>query len=289
MNQQEYNYNFLNDFYILTNNRLQEAIELFKSQSNIVNNYQITLDTVATRLLINHYEINRNIRNSNNRNSNNRHVNANINRTRSNHTTNYTPPPTPPRNILRNNNNLPSFLNNIRPPSNAPPMPPRHNNYNNILNEGDTEIEVEEEEDDADDADDDEVLLPSTPRRIIPSLADIRRNTRTLAYNLTEHNQTVCPIEHSSFNEGDIITQIIHCGHIFYSTSISRWFERDSRCPLCRYSISPLNNIDTFRQNVDNIIRNTLQTNNIPSPTINTQVDSSGNTIRRLDYILPQV
>ena len=286
--QHNYNINFLNDFYIFTNNRLQESIELFRNQTNIINNYQITLDTIATRLLLDNYNFNRNIRNSNNNTNTNTNIplHSNVSRLRNprnnNNISPISPPPTPPRVISRNN--LPPFLNNIRPPSNIPHPIHRNNNYVESDND---EVEAEAEE---------EVLLSETPRQNIPTLSDIRRNTRTISFNHSEHTQTVCPIEHTSFNQGDIVTQIIHCGHIFYQEAISTWFERDSRCPLCRYNISPItnnqnnqnnqNSIDTFRQTVDNIIRNTLQSDNIPSPTVNTHIDNSGNTIRTLDYRL---
>ena len=50
-------------------------------------------------------------------------------------------------------------------------------------------------------------------------------------------NQTECPITLERFQEGEQVCRIIHCGHIFKSASLQRWFRRNVRCPVCRYDI----------------------------------------------------
>jgi hypothetical protein len=49
--------------------------------------------------------------------------------------------------------------------------------------------------------------------------------------------ETRCPISLEEFNENDYVCQIKHCGHIFKRTSLMRWFERYSSCPVCRYNL----------------------------------------------------
>ena len=46
-----------------------------------------------------------------------------------------------------------------------------------------------------------------------------------------------CPISWAAFDENERVTQIIHCGHVFNSSELSRWFRTSAHCPLCRYDI----------------------------------------------------
>ena len=46
-----------------------------------------------------------------------------------------------------------------------------------------------------------------------------------------------CPINLEMFNIDDNVSQIIYCGHIFFTESINRWLETNSECPVCRYRI----------------------------------------------------
>ena len=48
---------------------------------------------------------------------------------------------------------------------------------------------------------------------------------------------TVCPITLDAFQPGEHISRIIHCGHEFKSSSLRRWFQRSSQCPLCRCNV----------------------------------------------------
>jgi len=46
-----------------------------------------------------------------------------------------------------------------------------------------------------------------------------------------------CPITLEPVQEGDEVCRIRHCGHIFKKVAIMGWFERNVRCPVCRYDI----------------------------------------------------
>ena len=48
---------------------------------------------------------------------------------------------------------------------------------------------------------------------------------------------TVCPITLDAFQPGEHISRILHCGHEFKSSSLRRWFQRSSQCPLCRCNV----------------------------------------------------
>jgi predicted Zn-ribbon and HTH transcriptional regulator len=63
--------------------------------------------------------------------------------------------------------------------------------------------------------------------------------TQIIDYDSTnEQFERICPISHEAFEDGEMITQIRGCGHIFKTQNIKRWFlERSSYCPTCRYDI----------------------------------------------------
>ena len=46
-----------------------------------------------------------------------------------------------------------------------------------------------------------------------------------------------CPIALENFVVGENICRIRHCGHIFKSASLRQWFQRNVRCPVCRYDV----------------------------------------------------
>ena len=63
--------------------------------------------------------------------------------------------------------------------------------------------------------------------------------TQLIDYDITNQQlERICPISHEPFEDGEIITQIRGCQHIFKTQNIKRWFlERSSCCPTCRYDI----------------------------------------------------
>ena len=57
--------------------------------------------------------------------------------------------------------------------------------------------------------------------------------TNDISGNSTEN----CPICYEEFVEGDIVTKILHCGHVFKTVPLNNWFLRSSTCPVCRYDL----------------------------------------------------
>lgn len=58
-------------------------------------------------------------------------------------------------------------------------------------------------------------------------------------YNPIFHERidTRCAISLEDFVAGDAIAQIVECGHIFKVEHIMRWFERQTKCPVCRCNL----------------------------------------------------
>ena len=87
----------------------------------------------------------------------------------------------------------------------------------------------------------DEILnatMNDSPIRVRPSVAQIRRATRTLLFrDISNTTQTICPIDRELLHAEDTVLQIIHCDHFFRDTNLRRHFRGNTRCPLCRYDI----------------------------------------------------
>jgi len=89
------------------------------------------------------------------------------------------------------------------------------------------------------------VPLPAPMENVIvrPSEEQIRNSTRSIIYspNNTHINNNTCPITLEPFEEQQMLTQIMYCGHVFSQEGINRWFEGNVRCPVCRYDIRNYN------------------------------------------------
>jgi hypothetical protein len=72
----------------------------------------------------------------------------------------------------------------------------------------------------------------------------------------TSTRHTHCPITLEEFQENESVCEIMHCGHIFKEQSILDWFNRNVRCPVCRYDIRQYSVRDSQRAtNTTNIQR----------------------------------
>ena len=74
---------------------------------------------------------------------------------------------------------------------------------------------------------------------IPPTQTEILHATTMLNYDVSNNELTsnICPISLEEFRNGESLTRINHCGHVFRSTELSRWFVRNPHCPSCRYDI----------------------------------------------------
>ena len=69
-----------------------------------------------------------------------------------------------------------------------------------------------------------------------PTNEQILVSTEMTTWN-SESTQIQCPISLELFSEGSTICRIRHCRHIFNPNSLMSWFERNVRCPVCRFDI----------------------------------------------------
>jgi hypothetical protein len=72
----------------------------------------------------------------------------------------------------------------------------------------------------------------------------INNSTQTIEYD-EDMGEERCPITLENFIVGENICRIRHCGHIFKSTGLMQWFQRNVRCPVCRYDIRTYNSRTT--------------------------------------------
>ena len=61
----------------------------------------------------------------------------------------------------------------------------------------------------------------------------IASSTQLIQYD-NSMNEARCPISLEYFESGQNILQINNCGHIFGHQPLMEWFQRNSRCPVCR-------------------------------------------------------
>ena len=46
-----------------------------------------------------------------------------------------------------------------------------------------------------------------------------------------------CPISLEEFTDGEVLTRINYCRHLFKTQPLMNWFRRDHRCPVCRANL----------------------------------------------------
>lgn len=83
------------------------------------------------------------------------------------------------------------------------------------------------------------MIPPSFFTTNIPTMDQIHSATTSFVCDLSNNplNYQVCPISLEDFRDGESLTRIHHCGHIFKTNELSRWFTRNAHCPTCRYDI----------------------------------------------------
>ena len=84
-----------------------------------------------------------------------------------------------------------------------------------------------------------------TPVIVRPSDEDIENATTTVFYDPDDHSQTTDPIDQSDFEDGEILTRIDYCGHMFREDNIRIWFRSSVFCPLCRHDIREIEDSPT--------------------------------------------
>lgn len=89
---------------------------------------------------------------------------------------------------------------------------------------------------------------------VYPTRQQIQDATQLITYNTNIENiSSSCPITLDEFQNGDVIRQVKHCGHVFHEQSIQNWFRSNVRCPVCRYDIREYRNPETVQENLDEV------------------------------------
>jgi len=124
---------------------------------------------------------------------------------------------------------------------------------------------------------------------IRPTANQLNAALETITYAQSARSHSRCPITLEDFMEGDEVTRIRPCGHVFHTQSIRNWFSNRVRCPVCRYDIREYNrplhtdvsnnniptrasgsatvnieqSLDGLTENISNIIVNYFANNNV--------------------------
>ena len=71
------------------------------------------------------------------------------------------------------------------------------------------------------------------------SREQIAMATQTYGYQYSQFDASdnVCPISLDTFQIGDVVCEIIGCGHRFKRPQLMNWLRRNSRCPVCRFDL----------------------------------------------------
>jgi hypothetical protein len=91
-----------------------------------------------------------------------------------------------------------------------------------------------------------------------PTANQLNAALETMRYSQSARSHSRCPITLEDFAEGDEVTRIRPCGHVFHTQSIRNWFSNRVRCPVCRYDIREYS--EPARADVSNNIPNTHPT-----------------------------
>ena len=69
-----------------------------------------------------------------------------------------------------------------------------------------------------------------------PTRTQIAQAIEVVLYDNTAQHSS-CSITLEQFQQGEEVCRIIGCGHMFKPAAIYQWFQRNVRCPVCRYDI----------------------------------------------------
>jgi len=113
------------------------------------------------------------------------------------------------------------------------------------------------------------------PIVIYPTPSQIETATRRVKYSdIVSPTNTSCPISLTNFEDNDMVTVIRHCGHIFNTNELNRWFTSHCNCPVCRYDIRDynLNSSSVFSRLNQNTSRNN---NSQMSSQLNSEINNT--------------
>ena len=152
-------------------------------------------------------------------------------------------------------------------------------------------------------------LYDSTPNNPLPNEDFMRETTHDSWVNirtlLNLPTNTRCPITQQVFNDDDDVARIYHCGHVFNHSALRTWFDRDTRCPICRYDLrtnrgrqttttNPLSstvffNYSSVPTDLSSNTTNNEETNNTTVPETDTATNTATNTETDISSNAPSI
>ena len=112
-----------------------------------------------------------------------------------------------------------------------------------------------------------------------PTTNQLNAALETMRYAHSARSHSRCPITLEDFAEGDEVTRIRPCGHVFHTQSIRNWFSNRVRCPVCRYDIREYS--EPARTDVSNNIPN-----NQPTSAVGASTSTSAPTSEEIEQSL---
>ena len=77
-----------------------------------------------------------------------------------------------------------------------------------------------------------------SPVRVSPTREQIRNATTLRSATPNDVNMcSICQEHYETVDTPDTICTISHCQHSFHNTCLMRWFDENTRCPVCRWDI----------------------------------------------------
>ena len=110
----------------------------------------------------------------------------------------------------------------------------------------------------------------------------IASSTQLIQYDFSM-NEARCPISLDYFELGQNILQINNCRHIFGHQPLMEWFQRHSRCPVCRASVLSTNSQQPQTQTnntpsvFDRILERPLNNSNTNTGSVNMRANAQVN------------
>lgn len=118
-----------------------------------------------------------------------------------------------------------------------------------------------------------------------PTEDQIEIATDTVVFDEVDENRnTSCPITLEPFQQGEELCLIRHCSHLFKREALMDWFQRNVRCPVCRYDIRnyvpPQYNDNDFDELAEELVQESMEQSPPPPRRTNEITSLLTNTIR---------
>ena len=112
---------------------------------------------------------------------------------------------------------------------------------------------------------------------IIPTTQQLRSATREITFSEVEYPLNLsCPISLERFEANTVVTEILHCRHLFNPASLQLWFAGNVCCPMCRYDIRNYSTIPSEATTTETTMSPATTTNvNIARESIPTTTSSN--------------